>query len=95
MTQMKKKATSNEVKQLQKWSGWLPAIIFPSATLLQLIPVLQGQTAGVSILSWTMFGLANFGAYVFSAQKRTIQIILAFLVTTILDILIVVRCLFT
>ncbi|MBD1868997.1 hypothetical protein H6F95_17180 [Cyanobacteria bacterium FACHB-471] len=96
MTQAsKQKATAKRIEYLQSWSGWLPAIIFPSATLFQLISVLQGQTTGVSIVSWTMFGLANFGAYLFSTQKYTLQIILAFLITAIMDALIVIRCLLT
>jgi uncharacterized protein with PQ loop repeat len=92
-------ATSNhKVRSQQLWqsvAGWLPAIIFPTATLFQLIPVLKGQTAGVSAVSWAMFGLANLGAYLFSTQKHTVQIILAFLLTAIMDALIVVRCLLT
>lgn len=79
----------------QSFAGWLPAIIFPTATLFQLIPVIQGQTAGVSAVAWTMFGFANLGAYVFSTQKSTIQIILAFLVSSIMDFMIVIRCLLT
>lgn len=84
---------SNRQQLLQSFAGWLPAIIFPTATLFQLIPVLRGETAGVSVVSWAMFGLANLGAYIFSTQKRMPQIILAFLLTSIMDSLIVVRCL--
>ncbi|AFY66382.1 hypothetical protein [Geitlerinema sp. PCC 7407] len=79
--------------RLQALAGWLPAIILPSATFFQLWPVLQGQTAGVSALSWFLFGIANLGAYIFSTQKRTPQVILAFLVTAAMDFLIVLRCL--
>lgn len=78
---------------LQAVAGWLPAIIFPTATLFQLIPVMQGRTDGVSVISWTMFGLANLGAYIFSTQKRTTQIILAFLLSSIMDFMIIIRCL--
>ncbi len=77
---------------LQALAGWLPALIFPTATLFQLVPVLQGNTAGVSALSWLLFGLANLGAYLFSTQKQTPQIILAFLVTALMDFVIVLRC---
>lgn len=77
----------------QSLAGWLPALIFPTATLFQLIPVLQGKTAGVSTISWMMFGFANLGAYIFSNQKFTLQIILAFLVSSIMDFIIVIRCL--
>ncbi|BAU12403.1 hypothetical protein LEP3755_29320 [Leptolyngbya sp. NIES-3755] len=80
-------------QSLRTIAGWLPAIIFPSATLFQLIPVLQGRTDGVSLVSWIMFGFANLGSYLFSTQKRTAQIIFAFLVTCIMDFIIVIRCL--
>lgn len=79
--------------RLQTLAGWLPALILPSATFFQLWPVLQGQTVGVSPLSWFLFGIANLGAYIFSTQKRTPQVILAFLITAIMDFLIVLRCL--
>lgn len=91
---MKISDTKDSKRQLlQSIAGWLPAIIFPTATLFQLIPVIQGKTDGVSAISWTMFGLANLGAYIFSTQKLTIQIILAFLVSSIMDFIIVIRCL--
>lgn len=84
---------ANRGQFLQSFAGWLPAIIFPTATLFQLVPVLRGETAGVSVISWTMFGLANLGAYIFSAQKQMPQVILAFLLTAVMDALIVLRCL--
>lgn len=86
-------AKDSKQQWLQSMAGWLPAIIFPTATLFQLIPVIQGKTEGVSAVSWTLFGLANLGAYIFSTQKFTIQIILAFLVSSIMDLIIVMRCL--
>ena len=89
------KTRASKRQLLQSMAGWLPAIIFPTATLLQLIPVLQGRTEGVSTVSWTLFGLANLGAYVFSTQKLAIQIVLAFLVSCIMDFMIVIRCLWS
>ncbi|BAU12408.1 hypothetical protein LEP3755_29370 [Leptolyngbya sp. NIES-3755] len=80
-------------RRFQSIAGWLPAIIFPTATLLQLIPVIQGRTEGVSVIAWTLFGVANLGAYISSTQKQTIQIILAFLFNSVLDLMIVTRCL--
>ena len=88
------KSQTKKHQLLQSLAGWLPAIIFPTATLFQLLPVLQGQIAGVSVISWTMFGLANLGAYIFSSQKHMPQVVLAFLLTSIMDFVIVGRCLF-
>lgn len=91
---MKIQNTGSRKRQLlQSIAGWLPAIIFPTATLFQLIPVVQGRVDGVSTVSWAMFGLANLGAYIFSTQKLTIQIMLAFLLSSIMDFIIVARCL--
>jgi hypothetical protein len=90
---MMKKPSRPNRQVIYAIAGWLPAIIFPTATLFQLIPVLQGKTEGVSMVAWTMFGLANLGAYLFSTQKLTLQIVLAFLLSSVMDFAIVLLCL--
>ena len=46
-------------------AGWLPALIFPAATLIQLIAILRISTIkGVSLLTWTLFGIANISVYI-------------------------------
>ena len=70
--------------------GWIPAIVFPLATTLQLIKIAQAKTAqGVSINAWLLFGLANVGFYAFSEKYFAIQSIMALLLTAILDFVIV------
>jgi uncharacterized protein with PQ loop repeat len=46
--------------------GWLPGIIFPTASALQLHAVIKAKnTQGVSVLSWSLFCLANFCLYIY------------------------------
>ncbi len=71
-------------------SGWLPAIVIPAATLLQLIQVYNtASVEGVSWATWLMFGLANIGFYIYTEKYTSIQSILGFLGTALLDFVIV------
>jgi len=71
-------------------AGWIPAIIFPSATSLQLIKIVREKTAeGVSLLSWTLFGFANIGLYFYAEKYFALQSLVGFLGTALLDFIIV------
>ena len=49
--------------------GWVPAIILPLSTIIQLLKILREKSAGaVSSLSWFLFGVANLGAYFFTEK---------------------------
>lgn len=73
-----------------EFSGWIPALIFPTATSIQLIKILREKTAeGVSILSWSLFGFANIGLYFYAEKYLSIQSILGQLGTAFLDFVIV------
>lgn len=79
--------TSNFFVEL---AGWIPAIIFPSATAIQLIKIVREKTAeGVSILSWSLFGAANISLYFYAEKYFSIQSILGQLGTAFLDFIIV------
>jgi len=40
--------------------GWVPAVVFPAATMLQLLVIVRRKTAaGVSITAWTAYAIAN------------------------------------
>ena len=70
--------------------GWLPAVILPLSTGLQLVKILTAHSVkGVSILSWALFGFANLGAYFYTDKLLKPQAILAFLLSAILDFIIV------
>ncbi len=71
-------------------AGWLPAIVIPAATLLQLIEVYSAASVdGVSWVTWLMFGLANIGFYIYTEKYKSLPSILGFLGTAILDFIIV------
>ncbi len=71
-------------------AGWIPAIIFPAATLIQLLKIIHEKSAlGVSILSWALFGIANLGFYIYAEKYFALQSIIGFLGTAILDFIIV------
>ena len=71
-------------------SGIAPAIIFPVATLLQLTSIIKAKSAsGVSALTWSLFGIANIGMYIFTEKYTSIQTLVGFLGTAVLDFIIV------
>lgn len=71
-------------------AGWIPAIIFPSATSVQLIKIAREKTAkGVSIITWVLFGFANIGLYFYAEKYFSLQSIIGLLGTAILDFIIV------
>ena len=70
-------------------AGWLPAIIFPAATLIQLIAILRSKRIeGVSPLAWTLFGIANIAVYIYTEKYLALQTIIGFLGTAALDFII-------
>jgi uncharacterized protein with PQ loop repeat len=70
-------------------SGWLPAIIFPVATLIQLISILRRRSSqGVSWIAWTLFGVANISVYVYTEKYLAPQTIIGFLGSAPLDFVI-------
>ena len=77
-------------RRLIELAGWLPAIVIPAATLLQLIEVYGAPSVdGVSWVTWLMFGLANIGFYIYTEKYKSIPSILGFLGTAVLDFIIV------
>lgn len=70
-------------------AGYLPAIIFPVATLIQLLAILRSQsTHGVNWLTWTLFGVANISVYIYTEKYLALQTIIGFLGTAFLDFVI-------
>jgi len=69
---------------------WMPAIILPFSTALQLVKTLKTkEVEGVSALSWFLFGIANIGAFIMTGKFTSLPAILAFPLTTVLDFAIV------
>lgn len=60
-------------------AGWIPAIIFPSATAVQLFKIVRKKTAeGASPLTWTLFGIANICLYIYTEKNFSLQTITGF-----------------
>lgn len=75
--------------QIVNLAGWLPAIIFPAATLIQLIAILRTKDIkGVSPLTWALFGIANIAVYIYTEKYLAVQTIIGFLGTALLDFVI-------
>jgi uncharacterized protein with PQ loop repeat len=76
-------------------SGWLPAVIIPMATLIQLMDILKRRSAaGVSWLTWFLFSIANIGLYVYTEKYSSIQSIVGLLGPATLDFAIAALALF-
>jgi uncharacterized protein with PQ loop repeat len=75
---------------LTQIAGIFPAIIFPVATLVQLIRMVRARSAaGVSVASWLLFGLANLAIYIYAERYAEWQAICGMLLTAVLDFAIV------
>jgi len=69
-----------------QFSGWIPAVIFPLACLMQLVKILREQSAdGVSAMAWVAFGFANISLYVYTEKYSSLQTIIGMLGQAILD----------
>lgn len=67
-------------------AGVLPAIVFPTATAFQLVRIVRARSAaGVSAVTWTLFGLANVALYFYTARYAEWQSIVGMLLTALLD----------
>ncbi len=74
---------------LIKLAGWLPAVIIPTATIIQLVTILKNRsTQGVSWLTWFLFGVANIGLYIYTEKYTALQSIVGLLGSAALDFLI-------
>lgn len=70
-------------------AGWLPAIIFPTATAIQLLGILRSRSVrGVSAMTWLLFGVANIAVYVYTEKYFALQTIIGFLGSALLDFII-------
>lgn len=77
-------------ENLSSLIGWIPAAVFPTATAIQLLRLIAARSvAGVSVLTWTLFGLANVSVYIYSEKYADPQSIIGFVLTAVLDFVIV------
>lgn len=70
-------------------AGIIPALVFPTATLMQLARMIRARSAaGVSGATWSLFGFANLAIYVYAERYTEWQAIVGMLVTAGLDFVI-------
>lgn len=70
-------------------AGWLPALIIPTATAIQLLSIaMQRSSVGVNWFVWFLFGLANLGLYIYTEKYNSYQSILGMLAPAALDFII-------
>lgn len=71
--------------------GYVPAIIFPVATLMQLWHLLKTKTSdGVPAMTWLAFALGNVSLYIYAEKYTELQSILGQLATAALQLYVVV-----
>ena len=71
---------------LIEFCGWLPAVIIPMATLLQLSAIVRKRSAeGVDWLTWFLFGVANVGLYIYTEKYWDIQSVVGLLGSALMD----------
>lgn len=74
--------------------GWVPAIVFPGATLMQLIVIIRRKTAaGVSVAAWTAFAIANICLFLYTEKFGELESIFGSLGTAALNLCIVAAAL--
>ena len=70
--------------------GWVPAVIFPMASLMQLGALLRrGRAEGVSAVTWGMFALANVCLYLTIGEWARPQVIATTLGSALVQAIIV------
>ncbi len=71
-------------------AGWIPAVVLPTATLLQLIKIARSRSVeGVSLATWLLFGISNIGLYIFTEKYLALQTLIGLLGTAVLNFIIV------
>lgn len=70
--------------------GIIPAIVFPTATIIQLIHLVKTKTSeGVSPIPWGAFALGNVSLYIYTEKYSQLQSIIGLLVTSALQLAII------
>lgn len=70
--------------------SWVPAVVFPGATLLQLLTIVRKRTSeGVSVPAWTAYAFANVCLFLYTEKYTELESILGALGTAALNLCIV------
>jgi uncharacterized protein with PQ loop repeat len=69
--------------------GWVPAIIFPLAALMQLYKIYIVRCAdGVSAMAWFAFGIANLSLYIYAEKYEEMQTLVGMVGQALIDFMI-------
>lgn len=78
-----------------EWIGALPAVIFPLASLSQLLAMHRQKSAeGVSVTTWVMVTIANISMYIYTQKYSEWQSIMSMLGAAALNGCVVVTALY-
>ena len=81
---------SSAIQGLLDAVGWVPAVIFPMASLMQLGTLLRrGRAEGVSAVTWGMFALANVCLYLTIGEWSRPQVIATTLGSALIQAIVV------
>lgn len=70
--------------------GYIPAIIFPTATIVQLFFLLKSKSSqGVSPATWGSFAIGNLSLYIYTEKYDAFQSIFGQLLTSFIQFYIV------
>ncbi len=74
--------------------GWVPAVVFPAATVSQLFVLTRRRKAdGVSAMTWSLFAVANVCLYLTIGEWLRPQILITTLGTAVLQVVVVMTIL--
>lgn len=75
---------------LVELAGYIPALIFPIATLMQLFHLLRTKKSdGVPALTWAAFAVGNLCLYIYAEKYWELQSIIGQLGTAALQVYVV------
>lgn len=87
ITMRKNKYFQSIVHHISELGGFLPAILFPVATVLQLHKLIQNKKiGGVSESTWILMFVGNVGLYALSGRYTSWKAILGYLGSAILNL---------
>lgn len=79
------------LQQVLSFVGWVPAVVFPAASVLQLLALAKrGRSDGVSATTWALFALANFCLYLTIGEWLRPQVLITTVGTGLLQVVVVV-----
>jgi hypothetical protein len=76
--------------ELRQALGVVPAIIFPVASLVQLVALIRSRSGrGISVLTWSLFILANLCLFMYMENRGELQAIATTMLTAVIQTVIV------